>query len=265
MHIAIDDTYGPERVEKSRYVTGNRRSMVAVIFKDEEVKYVREQIVGCLKFISELLGHSVDEFHFTDIYNRRRGWACFHQDQNLRLFEAFAEIYRSNRWPIEIQTIDDRTLRGSALESMTGRSDGLDLSKRADLALVMLCLKIKRRYRPVEQPLCIWVDQGKGLPSQSFGKALFKDWPGKFEGKFVSSKEPLVQIADFIAFCVNRSTALGLKDGRTKIDTWFLQLIGSMGLNSPDLPAWRLPINFGVDEFDEMHRLDRVAKGIEEP
>jgi hypothetical protein len=49
MHIAIDDTYGPDTATGSRYVTDQRRTHVAVIFPDEEVEEYRSQIRGCLE------------------------------------------------------------------------------------------------------------------------------------------------------------------------------------------------------------------------
>ena len=58
----------------------------------------------------------------------------------------------------------------------------------------------------------------------------------------------------------------GSRRGGSRIDTRFvLQLVGGMHLNSPDLRILTLPANFGVAEFDEFHRIDRVAKGIEKP
>jgi hypothetical protein len=44
MHIVVDDTYGPEGAAKSKFVTGDRRTHVAVVFPDSEVAYVRQQI-----------------------------------------------------------------------------------------------------------------------------------------------------------------------------------------------------------------------------
>lgn len=35
MHIAIDDTYGPTVETNSSYVTGDRRTHVAVVFPDD--------------------------------------------------------------------------------------------------------------------------------------------------------------------------------------------------------------------------------------
>lgn len=264
MHLAIDDTYGPKKSGRSRYVTGNRRTHLGIIFKDAEVDEVRRYVAECLDYASQIIGRKIEEFHFVDLYNRQKQWANLAGDQNLGIFVTFAHIYSTYRWPIVIQTIDDRTLSESLRGQLKGKVDGLNLSKPADLSLVMLCYKIQCEYVSPGEPLHVLVDQGVGRQGSSFGKRLFKDWPGPFEGHFVSSKEePLVQIADFVAYCINRSTVLALKEHRSETDNWFLKLVGTMGLNSPDIQLHTLPVNFGIAEFDEIHRLDRVAKGIE--
>lgn len=262
MHIAIDDTYGPKTAIRSRYVTGNRRTHLGVIFDDSHVEHIRQQISGCLEYASELTGVAVKEFHFVDIYNRSKNWANLKGDQNLRLFAAFADIYSRFRWPVEIQTIDDRTLNSEQWNNLKGKIDGLDVSKRSDLSLILLCMNIKKKYASRGEDLSLLIDQGKGRPGRQFGEKLFENWPAKFEGRYVSSEEPLMQIADFVAYCVNRSTILQMKEARTDIDAWFLDMVGNMGLNSSDLKRAVLPINFNIKEFDELHDKDRAIKGL---
>jgi hypothetical protein len=72
LHIAIDDTYGPTGSTRSKYVTGARRTHVAVIFKDEEIEEVRQHLRNCLEYIGELLPRAPKEFHFVDIYNAQQ-------------------------------------------------------------------------------------------------------------------------------------------------------------------------------------------------
>lgn len=59
MYIVIDDTYGPEINTGSTYVTGKRRTNVAVIFSDADAQYVRDQVSDCLDEISEILSHTI--------------------------------------------------------------------------------------------------------------------------------------------------------------------------------------------------------------
>ncbi len=91
MHVAIDDTYGPETTAPTKYVTPARRTYAAVEFPDEQVDEVRRNIAGCLDFVATHFGIEVREFHFTDLYNCRGPWKVLKSGANLRLFEFFTD------------------------------------------------------------------------------------------------------------------------------------------------------------------------------
>lgn len=263
MYIAIDDTYGPAGKTDSAFVTGGRRTHVAVMFSDSEADDVRAQLNECLREVQDLTGVDASEFHFVDIYNRNPPWDALPAEANLRLFAAFAEIYRANRWPVVVQTIDHRTLRDHGIEKMMGKIDGFDLSNDADLSLLWLLIKIKQRFRADPVPISLLIDEGRRKPGAAFGEAIFHDWPERFCGRYAaSSAEPLIQIADFMAFCLNRSTHLALKAKRSAVDNWFLNLVGNMDINSEELQVRKFSKDFRVSDFDEFHRQDRVAKGL---
>ncbi len=94
MHIVIDDTYGPKVDTGSSFVTGERRTHVAVIFSDGEVQDIRKQLVECLEEVSLVANKSIREFHFVDIYNRNTPWDSLNEGFNLRVIEFFASIYK---------------------------------------------------------------------------------------------------------------------------------------------------------------------------
>lgn len=263
MHIAVDDTYGPGIRTDSTLVTGNRRTHVAIVFSDADAQNVRDQISRCLEEIKTTTGIKAEEFHFVDIYNRNPPWDGLQGEANLALFEFFASIYRRYEWPVIIQTIDDRTLRDHGIKKFVGAVEGLDLSSPTDLSLLFLLIKIKHKYMTAPESINLFVDEGRRKAGSPFGSKIFHDWSMPFHGKYSSSaSEPLLQIADFIAFCINRSTHLAMKKRRTEIDTWFLNLVGKMGMNCEDLLSATLPSNFSVDDFDQIHIADRVEKGL---
>lgn len=73
--------------------------------------------------MGELLPQAPKEFHFVDIYNGFGNWKPFKEDKrNLRLIEAFGNIYSSYRWPVMVQTIDDRTLRDHGIQGFSDHS-----------------------------------------------------------------------------------------------------------------------------------------------
>jgi len=263
MHIVIDDTYGPEAQTLSRYVSGERRTHVAVIFNDEDVQDFREQIRGCLEEIGRHTSNQVEEFHFVDIYNRKQPWNELPDGVNLKIFEFFASIYSRYRWPVIVQTMDSRTLRDHGIEKFVGKIEGLDLSNSADLSLLWLLIKIKVRYKESPSPIHLILDEGRKKPGAQFGAMIFHDWPQTFIGCYASSAaEPLLQLADFIAFCINRSTHLSMKAKRTDVDNWFLKLVGAMTINSKEMVSTTLPNDFSAGDFDAEHEADRKKKGL---
>tara|TARA_B110001469_G_C9585049_1_gene290211 strand:- start:132 stop:923 length:792 start_codon:yes stop_codon:yes gene_type:complete len=263
MHVAVDDTYGPEFETASAFVTGRRRSHVAVIFPDSDVPYIREQINACLKEVRDSMGIDVNEFHFVDIFNRKPPWDDLSEGINLKLFEAFASIYSRYRWPVVIMTIDDRTLIDHGIEKIKAKIDGLNLEKPEDLSLFWLFIKLKSNRHLLSQPLNLIVDEGRRKPGSEINKTIFHDWQADFKGWYASSKEePLLQLADFLAYCINRCTHLSMKEPRKEIDNWFLNLVGSMKVNSEDLRKDIMKSDFSVKDFDRIHQDDRAKKGL---
>jgi hypothetical protein len=264
MRIAIDDTYGPDAPTGSTYVTGSRRTHVAVIFQDDEIGYVSEQISNCLNYLGSLTNGQPTEFHFADIFNRRGIWAQLDGGVNLRIIETFSEIYKHHRWKVVIQTVDDRTITDHPELLKIPELESLDSRDRSKLSLLLLCIKIRLMFKATRPPIHMIVDEGNYPPDTQFGKKIFGDWGENFSGKYASSRdEPLLQIADFIAFIINRSTHLSIKRKRTETDEWFLSLVGSMNIDCDDIKQGVLPKNFSVKDFDEIHLEDRQHKELE--
>lgn len=266
MHIAIDDTYGQAGDGTSEYVTNKRRTHVAVVFQDQDVQQVREQLKNYLSEVQSQTGINASEFHFVEIYNRTGTWASLKNNNsgiNLDIIERFAEIYSENMWPVHIQTVDDLTLTDHGVTGFDNIIDGLDLKKREDQSLLFLLIKLKQRYKSMNEPITLVVDEGRRKPGTEFGKMTFHDWPKTYIGMYQSSKsEPLLQIADFLAFSINRLTHITLKSRRTEIDNWFIALCSFMRINSPDLAWSPIPKNFSPRDVDNVHKNDRRKKGL---
>lgn len=263
MHIAIDDTYGPNNINSSRYITNERRTSVAIVFEDNDVDSIRNNIEGCLSYIRNELNVNADELHFTEIYNRRGPWSKLNDSKNIRIIEAFAHIYSLHKWPVHVQTIDDRTLSDHGIKTIVAKLDSLDLSDKAQLSLAFLLIKIKTIYLSRDEPLTLFVDEGIGKAGKPFGDLWFRDWPQTFIGNFESSvSEPLLQLADFLAFSINRVTYLSTKQNRTSFDVSVLNLLSTMEINSPDIVTKHLDMNFTTQDVDKIHDDDRKRKGL---
>lgn len=263
MHIAIDDTYGPGNMHQSRYITGKRRTSVGIVFEDNAVEDIRHNIRDCLKFIKYELDIDANEFHFTEIFNRRGPWSKINDDTNIKILEAFSELYYQNQWKVHVQTIDKRTLSDHGIKAILAKFDSLDLSDSASFSLCFLLYKIKSIYSAENIPLVLHVDEGIGNACKEFGNIIFRDWPNDYKGYFESSREePLLQLADFMAFSINRMTYLSIKDARTPFDLKVLRILGSMSINSPDLIRVELSKSFTVNDVDKIHDQDRKNKGL---
>ena len=228
---------------------------------------MREQVKECLQEIEQLTKVSAPEFHFVDIYNRSGVWKGLPEGANLGLFTFFANIYRHYRWPIFLQTVDDRTFSDHGISAIQVNVDRLDTSSREDLSLLMLLLKMKHRFKDrVPTPsIHLILDEGRKKPGTPFGQEIFRDWPASFSGQYsASSSDPLLQIADFVAYCINRSTHLALKATRSSTDQEFLNMVATMKLNSEDLQVAKFRKDFTVEEFDQAHAADRRIKGLED-
>jgi len=263
VHIAIDDTYGPIDAQPTKYVTGARRTYVAVEFPDKHVEEIRDGVRVCLAEMPALLGVSPSEFHFADIYNRKGVWKNVSAGQNLRIFSFFADIYRRYRWNVHIQTVDERTLADHNLE-IKGKIDGIDLAERDGQALLFLLTKIKSVIPPAPNKLTLRIDAGRNAPGSPFANTLFGEWGDQYDGQFAASDaEPLIQIADFLAFSINRNTHLQIKPHRTEIDWEFMELITSMNIQSPDFPQVKAKRQSLGSDLDAAHANDRRDKGLE--
>jgi len=243
-------------------VTAKRRSHVAVLFPNDDALRMRVALEELLDEVATYLGEKPREFHFADIYNKRGVWAKLEGPQNLGLFELFAELYGTHRWPVLIQTVDDYTVSDHPEIVALPQVDGLDPGDRQDLSLLFLALQIKVKFREVKPKLTLIVDEGIRPAGESFGTAFFRDWP-YYEGYFASSaEEGLLQIADFVAFVINRSTHIALKEKRTDTDLWLLDLVYRMNIDSDQLTRSTMRSDFSVGDFDEFMRQIRKKKGL---
>lgn len=123
--------------------------------------------------------------------------------------------------------------------------------------------KIKNKIKTSDTEITIIVDEGKKKAGSSISPKLFQDWQSKVSGVYASSKEePLLQLADFLAYCINRCTHLMMKNKRTEIDNWFQELVVAMAINSDDIKRVTASRNPTVSDFDDWHRADRAEKGL---
>ncbi|EPE2229697.1 hypothetical protein ACSG4H_001623 [Cronobacter turicensis] len=122
---------------------------------------------------------------------------------------------------------------------------------------------MRLKVKELPEHLTIIMDEGIKQPREPFGYKYFPDRSSNYHGYYGSSKtEPLLQIADFMAYCINRTTYLAMKSERSYDDNYFLNIISSMNINSTDIKKSGLDTNFTIDNFDAFHENDRKSKGL---
>lgn len=272
MHIAIDDTYGTAGNDNSVYVTKNRRTHVAVIVDDEFVNPLRKSIVDYLQELNINLGIQAKEFHFTDIYNRQREWKCLIAENlitNMLIFQHFAVLAVKFNIKIVIQTIDDRTINDHGNELIKLNLPGFDINKYEDLSLLILLLKLRMRCKKSSENVILFMDEGREHAKPPFAEDIFSGVVASYKGMYQSSdSEPLLQMADFIAFCINRSTHLQVKEPRTAFDNDFLcfmQFIHFLGSDENEIRRAVMTNKAKIIHTDIIHWLDRVDKRMKKP
>ncbi|NIF47860.1 MULTISPECIES: DUF3800 domain-containing protein [Enterobacteriaceae] len=272
MHIAIDDTYGTAGNGNSVYVTKNRRTHVAVIVDDEFVNPLRKSIIDYLQELNVNLGIKAKEFHFTDIYNRQRDWKCLTTNDsitNMLIFQRFAVFAVKFNIKFVIQTVDDRTIKDHGGKLINLNLPGFDTNKFEDLSLLMLLLKLRMRCKNHPENVILFMDEGRERAKTPFAEEIFSGVVASYNGMYESSdSEPLLQLADFIAFCINRSTHLQVKEPRTTFDNDFLCFMQFIHFLDPDENEMRRAImtkKAKTIHTDLIHWLDRVDKGMKKP
>lgn len=262
MYVAIDDTYSSNVTIDSKYVTDRRRTNVAVCFPDDDVEYVRSQAQECLQELNASFKVNAKEFHFVEIVNRKGDWHSLNNESVSNILRFFVSIYNHHKWQVHIQTVDDRTFADHGVIFATDLH-GLDPVKREDQCLFLLMLKLRRALKN-EHTITLILDEGRAKAGTPFGSKFFPEWKSRFQGYFEDSKkDPILQIADFVAYSINRLTNLATKPQRTITENEQISILGKLSLNCHDVRVVALRKNFGRAEFDAFHHSDRKRKGLE--
>jgi hypothetical protein len=165
-----------------------------------------------------------------------------------------AHIFSAYNFPILIQTLDPKSLANLRLRSpFPERLGPFNLRKAEDTALLLLILRVKwyleENYIQKERRARLFVDEGfqrNGaairLPSL---QEIFCD------GLICFAQSNLIlpiQLADFAAFCLNRTQLLVGRPTLNDLDRLFLQIIQPIAWNVQNVPV--LPLSAWFPDSD---------------
>ena len=254
MHgVFVDDTGSPGLPNTPPNLHPSRKSWVAVLVPKLHVGHVWRQFPRALSEVRKTFGAS--EFHFTDIYMGRREFKHVPLATRLGLFRFMAHIFATYGFPVFVQTLDP-----DSLEEIRGRADfperlgPFNLEKHEDLALFFLLLRVKRHleqaYSGSDRLARVFVDEGFKKAGKAISvpplNTVFADGLICFARS--DSILPL-QLADFAAFCLNRTQLLIGKEKLNERDKCLLRIIEPLAWNYQNIPAMPLGVlpNHGLD------------------
>lgn len=231
--VFIDDTGSPGLATADLRPHPERSSWVAVVVPRSDMREVLEQFPEALDELSRLVPSK--EFHFGDIYAGRKEFHGVPVAVRLALFEFMATIFRTYRFSVIVQTVDPNVLgemrRGGKFPDSIGP---FNLARPVDTALFFLLLRVKWHLQgQMERGLArVFVDEGYknngiGIRIPTFEK-VFADGLVCFAN---SSTIHPIQLADFAAFCMNRTQLLLARAELSDVDRKLLEILSPIAWN----------------------------------
>ena len=239
--VFIDDTGSPGLPSDPEFLHPERKSWVAVVVPPEQLSDVMRQFPRELQELRKQTGAC--EFHFTDIYAGRGEFRNISLGIRLSLFRFMAGIFFDYGFPVLVQTLDPTNAR--SIKDKGGFPDRVgpfNLNRHQDMALLFLLLRIKfflEKSRDDDDIVArVFVDEGykpngAAIPISAW-KEIFAD------GLICFARSNVIlplQLADFAAFCLNRTQLILGKQDLCELDKEFLNIISPIVRNYQNIPA----------------------------
>lgn len=225
--IVIDDTSSPGNFNETKFLKENRKTLVGVFIHSD----LRESLEKCIiKFILILNREfGINEIHMTDLVNKKNEYSKLTNKEVVKIIEQISSLISQLELPYFVQTIHNNTLKENGIE-VKGRVviDKLDLNKNEDSCLILLIIKIKE-YLNKNYPntnIEIVMDEGRKKANTTEQFKILKNVTDDNLIEYKSSKDyPLLQIADYFAYSINRMQTTLIKENRTEFDKFVLENI----------------------------------------
>jgi hypothetical protein len=250
--VFIDDTGSPGLQYTPTNLHPKRKSWVAVIVPRPVLAETWNQLPNAIEELRNLTG--AREFHFADIYAGRREFKGVSLQARLGIFGFMAHIFSWYNFPILVQTLDPKSVtRLRSQASLPGRIGPFNLHKAEDTALLLLILRVKwyleKKYREGERRARLFVDEGFQRNGAAIVFPLLEQVFCDGLICFAESKSILpIQLADFAAFCLNRTQLLIGRPTLSELDLLFLQIVQPIAWNVQNIPV--LPLGAWFPDHD---------------
>lgn len=238
--VFIDDTGSPG-LSPASHLHPERKSWVAVVMPPTHSAEVMDQMPGAIEEIRVATG--AKEFHFTDIYNRRKKFENVDLQTRLALFRFMAFIFSKYKFPVIVQTFDPNNVADlHSRAALPKRIGPFNLTKAGDLALFFLLIRVKwflqKENVSKDVSARVFVDEGFQKNGAAIKIPMFRDFFADELVCFARSDVifPL-QLADFAAFCLNRTQLIIAKPEVSDLDREMLSILSPIAWNYVNLPT----------------------------
>jgi hypothetical protein len=240
--LFIDESGSPGLANTPMHLHPDRKSWVAVLVPRTVIAEVWRELPRALAELEQLTG--AKEFHFADVYAGRGAFRGVDLQKRLGVFGFMAEIFGTYNFPVFVQTLDPAALNAIQLgtRQFPTRLGPFDFSKHDHLAFFFLLLRVRshleRRYSEAETPTRVFVDEG--LLKNGSAVQISPFAPLFADGLICFGRSDSIlplQLADFAAFCLNRTQLLLGKPELSEIDMQFLRLISPLAWNYQYIPV----------------------------
>ncbi|HTU21061.1 MAG TPA: DUF3800 domain-containing protein [Gemmataceae bacterium] len=228
--IFIDDTGSPGMPSTPAKLHPERKSWVAVVVPPERIRALSEEFAEVIEALRSDLGMS--EYHFAEIWSGKGPFRAVPMDERLVIFQMFADILYIHELLIYIQTFDPET-HGAAITGwpeLPKIAECFDLQCHEDAALWFLLVRVRDHILAERssghQRAMVVLDEGVRKSAYSVEIDILDDV--FLDGLLLfasSSTAPLLQLADFAAFCLNRSQIIIRKEKRSDIEIALLRIL----------------------------------------
>lgn len=242
-YIYIDDTGNAQHRSGFKYDTSNSASWCAIILNEKQYSSAQMFMNNMLKELQNQL--SIDEFHFTDIFSAKGIYRSI--ENRFDIFKEFSGFSAFEQYIVLFQSFSEDDYERNKLVKSQIVVDGFKLYNYSDFALYNLLLQIKvylTSNSEYSTPYRIIIDEGRCKNNSSQDCSILGDSLENQRILYKSSKEePMLQLADFTAFMLNRCTWLNMKDNLSKYDKEFLKIASFANFNTPFLRSMKLHID----------------------
>jgi len=209
----------------------DRKSWVGVVVPPKQVLPVASDLNEAITALGFDLG--LKEYHFVDIYSGKGPFREVGLEARLLIFKMFSALFYIHELLIYVQTFDPVVhgrLASSLPKPLPKVADCFDMHSHQDAALWLLLVRVweyilaKRTSK--NHRAMVFIDEGLRKPGSCVEVDVLGD--AFLDGRLYfekSSLSPMLQLADFAAFCLNRSQIIFHKEKRSDLEISFLRIM----------------------------------------